>query len=793
MFSNVFKIAVRNLLKSKSFSLINILGLSTGMAVVILIGLWMYDELTYDQYHSNYKSLGQIMTVQHRDGKANVHSMVAAPLAAALRIGYPDDFKAVSRTSTRISWLLSSGDKKFNKVGVWAEDQFPSMFGLKMKQGDYSVLKDPSSVIISEGLSNAFFGQDDPIGKTIRINNQQDVKVAGVYEALPSNTTLSGTEFIGTWSMYENLDRAARGGSDSWGMHSFYCYVQLNDPNNIDRVNEKVEKVPMQHLDASGSGVEGIIVHPMKDWYLRGEFKDGKAAGGRIQFVWLFGIIGGFVLLLACINFMNLSTARSEKRAREVGIRKAIGSLRLQLIRQFLLESVLVAAVSALIAIILVYISIGWFNQLSAKQIHILWKEPLFWIFIVAFTLITGLLAGSYPAFYLSSFQPVKVLKGTFKTGRLASIPRKALVVVQFTVSIVLIIGTIVVLRQIQFARDRPAGYDREGLIQVFINTPELRGHYDLLRNDLLKTGVVADMGQSSSPVTNLWAQQVGFKWQGMDPSSLPVLGTTAVTHDFGNTVQWNITQGRDFNREFASDSNAIILNQAALDLMGFKDPLGQIIDWDGDRLHVIGVVKNIIMSSPYQPVKPGIFLLSYTWSEVINIRIKPGTPLPTALSSMEQVFKKHDPASPFEYKFADEMYGSKFKAEERIGKLGAFFAALAIFISCLGIFGLASYVAEQRVKEIGVRKVLGASVFSIWQLLSKDFLVLVFISFLVSAPTAYYFMNNWLQSYHYRTDLSWWLFAVSLGGALTITISTVSYQAIRAALSNPVNSLRSE
>ncbi|MBO9634012.1 MAG: ABC transporter permease [Chitinophagaceae bacterium] len=793
MFSNAFKIAVRNLLKSKSFSLINILGLSTGMAVVILIGLWMYDELTYDQYHSNYRSLGQVMTVQHRDGKTNVHSMVAAPLAAALRTGYPDDFKAVSRTSNRTTWLLASGDKKFNKTGIWVEDQFPSMFGLTMKQGDYSVLKDPSSVIVSESLANAFFGHEDPIGKTIRINNQQDVKVAGIYEDLPSNTTLSGTEFFGTWGMYENLDRSARGGNDSWGMHSFSCYVQLKDPNNLDQVNKKVEKVPMEHLNASESGVEGIMVHPMKDWYLRSEFKDGKAAGGRIQFVWLFGIIGGFVLLLACINFMNLSTARSEKRAREVGIRKAIGSLRLQLIRQFLLESVLVATVSAIIAILLVYFSIGWFNQLAAKQIHILWKEPLFWTCNLGFTVITGLLAGSYPAFYLSSFQPVKVLKGTFKTGRLASIPRKALVVVQFTVSIVLIIGTIVVLRQIQFARNRPAGFDKEGLIQVFINTPGLRGHYDLLRGDLLKTGVVADMGQSSSPVSSLWAQQVGFKWQGMDPSSLPVLGTTAVTHDFGNTVQWNITQGRDFNRDFASDSNAIILNEAALDLMGFKDPIGQIIDWDGDRLHVIGVVKNIIMNSPYQPVKPGIFLLSYTWSEVINIRIKPGTPLPAALASMEQVFKKHDPASPFEYKFADEMYGAKFKAEERIGKLGAFFAALAIFISCLGIFGLASYMAEQRVKEIGVRKVLGASVFNIWRLLSKDFLLLVIIAFLVSAPTAWFFMNNWLQDYHYRTELSWWLFAVSLGGALVITLSTVSYQAIRAALSNPVKSLRSE
>jgi putative ABC transport system permease protein len=793
MLINSLKVAWRNLLKSKSFSLINILGLSTGMAVVILIALWMQDELTYDQYHHNYETVGQMMTVQKRDGGYNVHSYIAAPLAQALRTQYPDDFKAVALTSPKSSWLLTHGEKKFNKDGMWVEPAFPQMFGLKMLMGNYTALKDPSSILLSQSLAKAFFGNENPMEKTIRVNNQQDVKVAGIYEDLPHNTSLHGAAWFGAWGTYELLYSSARNADDAWGMHSFHCFVQLNGPDDFEQVSKKVEKLPMQHLVAAESGEEGVMVHAMKDWYLRSDFKTGKASGGRIQFVWLFGIIGGFVLLLACINFMNLSTARSEKRAREVGIRKAIGSMRQQLIRQFLAESVLMASISAIISIILVYCSIGWFNQLAAKEIHILWDQPLFWISIAGFTVITGLLAGSYPAFYLSSFQPVKVLKGTFRAGRFASVPRKVLVVVQFTVSIVLIIGTIVVLRQIQHARNRPVGFAREGLIQILINTPELRGHYDVLRDDLLKTGVVANMGQSSSPVTNLWASQIGFKWQGMDPNSIPVFGTTAVTHDFGKTVQWELIAGRDFSRDFASDSSAIILNEAAVQLTGFKDPVGQIIDWDGDRLHVIGVVKNLIMTSPYQPVKPGIFLLSYTWSEVINIRIKYGTNLPDALASIERVFKKHDPGTPFEYKFADELHGSKFAAEERIGKLSGVFAALAIFISCLGIFGLASYVAEQRVKEIGVRKVLGASIFSIWKLLSKDFLLLVFISFLISAPVAYLFMKSWLQDYQYRTELSWWLFGVALGGALLITISTVSYQAIRAALSNPVKSLRSE
>lgn len=792
MLFNYIKVAWRNLRKSRYFSLINILGLSTGMAVVILIGLWVHDELTFDRYHKNYETIGQIMTIQKRE-EVHVHPYIAAPLAAALRSQYADDFKSVVLTSPSSSWLLSAGDKKFSKEGMWVEPGFAEMFGLKMLRGNQDALKDPKAFFISASLSKAMFGDINSIGKTIRVNNSYDVNVAGVFENLPDNTTLGKTEYFGTWASLGAIDGSVRENAERWGTHSYNCFVQVQDGSSFQQVSHKISGLPMQHLNATTSGEENVLVHPMKDWYLRSEFKDGKVAGGRIQFVWLFAIIGGFVLLLACINFMNLGTARSEKRAKEVGIRKAIGSQKKQLIWQFLSESVLTAVISAVIAILLVYASIGWFNQLAAKQMQILWTDPLFWILLGSFTLLTGLMAGSYPAFYLSSFQPVKVLKGTFKAGRFSGTPRRVLVVLQFTVSIVLIIGTIVVLRQIEHARNRPVGFARNGLIQVFINTPELRGHYDLLRGDLLKTGVVADMGQSSSPVTDLWASQIGFSWQGMDPNFVPVFGTTAVTHDFGNTVKWEVTAGRDFNRNFATDSTALVLNEAAVALTGFKDPVGQNITWGDTRYHVIGVVKNILMTSPFEQAMPGVFLLSYDWSQVINIRIKESETLPAALASIEKVFRKHDPGSPFEYKFADEMYGKKFAAEEKIGKLGAFFAALAIFISCLGIFGLASYVAEQRNKEIGVRKVLGASVLSIWQLLSKDFLVLVFIAFLLSAPLAWLFMRSWLQSYEYRTSLSWWIFAVALGGALLITITTVSYQAIRAALMNPVKSLKTE
>jgi len=570
--------------------------------------------------------------------------------------------------------------------------------------------------------------------------------------------------------------------------------VQVRDNGDIDKISAKAKNVAMVHKNAATEGKEEMVLQPMDKWRLYSDFKNGKATGGRIQFVWLFSIIGVFVLLLACINFMNLSTARSEKRAKEVGIRKTVGSVRGQLIGQFLSESVLVAFISFVFSILLVVLLMPLFNKLADKNIQLPWSNPVFWLLTLVFTFFTGIISGSYPAFYLSKFEPIKVLKGTFRAGRFASLPRKVLVVVQFTFSIALIIGTIIVFKQIQYAKNRPVNYNSEGLITINMSTPDLYGHYDALRSDLLASGVVNNMAESSSPTTQIYSNQIGFNWQGKDPNTLPAFGTIWVTTDFGKTIGWKIKEGRDFSKDFATDSLGMILNEAAVKQVGMKqDIVGQNIQFNDKNYKVVGVIKDMIMQSPYQPVVPTVFMYDPNNVGTVTVAIKQGIPVHDALSKIETIFKKYNPSAPFDYTFNDEDYAKKFADEQRVGNLATFFTILAIFISCLGLFGLASFVAEQRKKEIGVRKVLGASVFSLWQMLSKEFALLVIISCFIAIPLAWYYLNNWLQQYNYRTTISFWIFIVSGVAAFAITLITVSFQAIKAAIANPVKSLRTE
>jgi putative ABC transport system permease protein len=793
MIKNYLKVAFRNLLKSKVYSFINILGLSIGMAVALLIALWIWDELSFNHYHKNHVHLAQVMTTQTFNGETGTGQAVAMPLGNELHTKYGDDFKNVSMASWNFGHILAVGDKKISKDGMWVEPNFPSMFSLNMTKGSISGLNDPSSILLSASVAEALFGKTDPINKIVKIDNKENYKVTGVYEDLPRNATLYNTKILLAWAKYVTTENWLKEANTQWGNHSFQAFVQVNDHADIAKVSHKIKNASMVHLNAAVDGKEELVLQPMDNWRLYSEFKNGKVAGGRVQFVWLFGIIGAFVLLLACINFMNLSTARSEKRAKEVGIRKAVGSVRQQLIGQFLSESIVVALLAFILSIALVELLLPFFNGLSDKEMGLPWSSLVFWLLALGFTLFTGFISGSYPAFYLSGFNPVKVLKGTFRAGRFASLPRKILVVLQFTVSIALIIGTIIVFKQIQFAKDRPVGYTREGLITLFMNTPDLYGHYDAIRNDLLATGAVENMAESSSPSTEVWSNNIGFSWEGKDPNSLPLFGTVATTQDFGKTIGWQIKEGRDFSRNFASDSSAMILNEAAVKLTGLKDVVGKMIKWDTTPYRVVGVVKDMVMESPYTPVKPTIFIMNTNWANIITIRIKPTVSMRAALSKIEQVFKKYNPGAPFEYKFTDEEYAKKFEDEERIGNLATFFAILAIFISCLGLFGLASFVAEQRTKEIGIRKVLGASVFNLWKMLSRDFVLLVIISCVIAIPIASYFLNQWLLKYDYRTNLAWWVFALAAAGALGITLLTVSFQAIKAAIANPVQSLRTE
>lgn len=786
MIKNYFKIAWRNLIKNKVSSLINIGGLTVGMAVVMLISLWIWDELSYDKYHLNYDSIGQVMTTQTSNSQTVTFGSTVVPLGNELRTKYGNSFKLTALTSGG-THVLAVGETKIAQQGMWAEPELPAMLSLIMVKGSYGTFKDPASMLLSAATANALFGNADPINKVVRIDNNTNMKVAGVYQDLPGNTTLNGTMYLLPWSSPANFWSTHQ---TKWDNHGCQLYLQLNPNVNFNKASAQIKNITTPYNKTIN---ETIQVFPMSGWHLYSEFQNGVSVGGRIRFVRLFGIIGLFILLLACINFMNLSTARSGKKAKEVGIRKAIGSLRRQLIWQFLSESMLIVFVASVLTILLVWFIIPYFNSIAGKQLSMPWGNPLFWLSVLGFTVFTGLVSGSYPAFYLSRFKPVKVLKGAFRLGRFAALPRKALVIVQFSVCIVLIIGTIVVFRQIQFAANRPAGYSRAGLITVEMNTAQIYGHYAPMRNDLIETGAALDMSESSSSTTAIYSYNSGFTWEGKAAGFDPVFGDVFVSTDFGKTIDWEITEGRDFSSSYPSDSGAFILNESALKVTGIKSPIGKKMHWNGKDHLITGIVKDMIMESPYKQAVATIFQMKPDWVKHITIRINPKMSMQAALSKIAVVFKKYDPASPFQYKFNDDEYAKKFSDEQQTARLATVFAVLAIFISCLGLFGMASFITGQRIKEIGIRKVLGATVFNLWRLLSTDFVILIVISLAIAAPVAYYFMHYWLQNYEYHTEIAWWIFAITALGAILITLATVSYQSIKAALMNPVKSLRSE
>jgi putative ABC transport system permease protein len=784
MIKTYIKIAFRNLMRNQAYSFINIGGLASGMAVALLIGLWIWDELSFNSYFQNHQRLAQVMLNQTDGGETYTGGTVAMPTGDALRTKYGADFKAVSLSSWIDKHLVYVGDKAVSSSGMWVQRDFPDMFSFTMIRGSRNVLQEPSTILISASLAKSLFGDKDPLNNSVRIDNKLDMVVGGVYEDLPHNTSFYNSHIFLPWENKENW----RNSQTNWNNHCGELFVQLSDHATFEETNEKIKNVPTPFIKEIK---EEIMLHPLDKLHLYDEFENATVAGGRIEFVWLIGIIGGFVLFLACINFMNLSTARSEKRSKEVGIRKTIGSLRVQLIGQFLSESIVVAVVAFIFSLILSQLSLPFFNQLADKQMSIPLDNSIFWLLSLSFTVFTGVISGSYPAFYLSAFKPVKVLKGTFKAGRLASLPRKILVVTQFTVSITLIIATLIVFRQIQFAKSRQSGYTREGLVTVAVNTPDLEKHYDAIQSDLLQSRAVDVMAKTSNSPAH-FGNNNSINWRGKDPDLKFFFRNVNVTPEFGKTLRWTIKDGRDFSIDISADSSSVILNETAIKIMGFEDPIGEIIEFREKEYKIVGVVKDMATQSPYRPNEPSVFFTD-GWKGLALMRLNHSTPVREALAKIEAIYKKYNPNAPFEFNFVDAEYERKFSKEEKVGSLAGFFAVLAVFISCLGLFGLASYVAEQRTKEIGIRKVLGASVLNVWKMLSKDFVLLVIIACLFSIPLSFSFMQNWLQNFEYRTTISWDIFATVGAGALIITLLTVSFQAIKAAIANPVKSLRSE
>lgn len=799
MLKNYIKIAYRNLLKNKAYSAINIGGLALGMAVTLIIGLWVEDELTHNDYFKNRERIAQVFQSQTFNETTGTGPAIPRPLEMALREGYQDNFKHIVMSSWNFSQYLEYKDISISREGSFMQRAAPEMLSLEILKGELDGLREINSVMLSKSTSEALFGLEDPIGKVVKVNSQYDMRVSGVYADIPFNNSFNDTHFIIPWAHYITTQDWLKEAADNWGNNSFQLFVQIADNTSMDRVTTVIKDVKNDLNEETREFNPQLFLLPMKDWHLRSNFENGKQVAGRIQYVWLFAIIGAFVLLLACINFMNLSTARSEKRAKEVGIRKSVGSQRRQLIKQFLSESFLVVVLAYVVALIFVLLSLSGFNELAKKEIDFPWGSPFFWGSSVIFILFTAMLSGSYPALYLSSFKPVDVLKGTLRAGRFAATPRKVLVVIQFTVSVAFIIGTVLIMQQIYHTKNRPVGYDKEGLVQIPTFSQDFIGKYELMRSEFLGSNAVIEMSTSSSPTTNIWSNRSGYTWEGKPDGFQEDFAWTDVSHDYAKSLNLKILSGRDFSKELASDSNAVLINRTAAKYMGLADPVGKYLkDTDeedpDDPMLIIGVVEDMIAQSPYDPVKQGLYVFDKDGeASYYNLRLNPKKSAGENLTIIENVFKQHFPNLPFQYEFIDEQYAKKFESEERIASLAGVFTALAILISCLGLFGLTSFVAERRTKEIGVRKVLGATVFNVWQMLSKDFLFLVIFSCFIAVPIAYYVMNGWLQGYEYRIDLSWWIFGLAIFGALLITLLTVSFQAIKAARANPVKSLRTE
>ena len=787
MIKNFLKVAYRNIFKNKGFTFINIAGLAVGMASAIIILLWIQHEMSFDDFHEKKDRIYEVWNRATFSGEVHAWNTTPKVLARTSERDIPEVEQAV-RVDWERNYLFSVGDKRLTVEGRIVDSNFLQVFTFPLLKGDpKNVLNDMHSIVLTQSLAKKLFGTDDVIGKIIKIDNRDNFTVSGILQDVPTNTRFN-FEYLIPWAY-----RRYRGDDDEfWGNNSTRTYVLLK-PNASEASANAKFKVLKPKYDNEDPKWE-MFLYPLSKWRLYSSFTNGvEDNGGLIEYIRMFAIIAAFILLIACINFMNLSTARSEKRAKEVGIRKVVGAKKSNLIGQFIGESILLSFIAGLIALLIVQLTIPAFNELTSEIVTIPYNSLNEWLAFIGFIIFTGVLAGSYPAFFLSSFKPVKVLKGTFKKAHALITPRKILVVLQFTFAIILIICTIIVKQQIDYAKNRESGYNKNNLV-YHLFTGDIEKNYPLIKNELLNNGIATSVTKTSAPLTESWSDGWGQEWEGKDPNDKTDFYRYNEDEGLGKTAGLTFIQGRDFDlKQFPTDSNGIILNESALKVMKFKNPIGQIIKDNGVQWHVVGVIKDFILQSPYQPTRPMLIYGANAWFQTMLIKFNDKNSTAANLKNAEAIFKKYNPEYPFEYKFVDEEYTKKFEDEQRLSTLSTIFAILTIFISCLGLFGLATYMAENRIKEIGVRKVLGASVTSVTTLLSKDFLKLVIISFVIAAPIAWWAMHFWLQNYEYRTSIQWWVFVMAGVLSVIIALLTVSYQAIKAALSNPVKSLRTE
>jgi len=786
MIKNYFKIAWRNLFRNKGFSATNLLGLTIGITCTILISLWVQDELTYDKFHSNYSSIYKLYANRDFNNQIFTDENMVLPLAGTIEKQIPQIKNAVV-TTHRQPHILTYGENKLKKEGYTVSERFFDMFSWKFIHGTpATALPDPYAIVLTQSAAKALFGNEDPINKIIKVDNEYDAKVTAIVVDVPGNSTFQ-FDFINVFN-YDNdfLKRALT----NWQNSSWDVFIQVNPGTNMAMVEKSINDIKYQH-DEGDKRISTYFAFPMNKWRLQSEFKDGKNIGGMIEYVKLFSIIAVIILLIACVNFMNLSTARSEKRAREVGVRKTLGSGKRQLIFQFFSESIILASFAFFLSVLAVYLLLPFFNDLVDKHLSLNIAEPLFWTAAIALILFTGIVAGSYPALYLSSFNPVKVLKGTFLADKKSAMPRHILVVGQFAISILLISATIIVYQQIQHIKNRDIGYNPNNLIMISA-TEDTQKNYAAIRDELMKTGVVSMVNRSFSPITDIWWKALAPDWDGKPAGGELIVARMTTDIDYTKTMGVKIIEGKDFSGVPADSANMLI-NEAAVKAMQLKDPIGTQLRYGSYRFNVIGVTSDVVMGSPFKAVDPMLVHFSTHNINTINIRLGASSKPQQAIKAIEPIFRKYNPAYPFDFKFVDEEFGKKFLTENLISRITNIFAGLAIFICCIGLAGLASFTIEKRVREIGIRKVLGATLQQLLVLISKDFLKLVLIAFVVATPLAWWFMNNWLEKYPDRINISIWLFVAVGLLILLLALVVVSLNTMKAAVTKPVKSLRTE
>lgn len=786
MIRNNFKIAWRNLLKSKGYATINIIGLAIGMAAVLMIAIWVQNQSQFDNFYSNKDNLYRVWNKYEDVGQIGMSNITSGPASVTLKAEYPE-VEHAARVYWNVDRLLSFDENKIKSKGTEVDPSFMEMFDFKLLKGNRSqVLSGPQNIILTESLSKKIFGDTDPLNKTLILDNKEPYQVSGIIADLPSNTDFDFNYLI-PLTKADNY-------SPNWNTSTFMTYIQLKDGTDVDAFNKKLKNIIAKKTNNELKG--SLFLYPLSKMHLYSKFEQGVPVGGKIDQVKLVAGLGFLILLIACINFVNLSTARSQKRAKEVAVRKVVGTQRSSLIAQFLTESVLLSFIAGILSIGLTFLALPFFNKILDKPLVFSITDPIIWVSLVGFILLTGVFAGLYPAFVLSSFKPIRSLKVFGKSKKLALNFREVLVVFQFGIALILIIATLIVRSQIEYAGKRDIGYSPSQLIEIPMEG-DMTKNYKVIKSELINKNIAHAVTRTGWSITRNASNSSGnFSWEGATPEQGKkiVFNIGKAESDFVKTLGLKVLEGRDIDFErLASDSLSVLVNEAAIKEMKLKNPIGSILKWGSNTFTIVGVINDYINDSPYSPVTPLLIYPAKEWMLNMVVRTNPSLPIDHNLKQMEEILKKFNPAYPFEYKFVDQQFATKFKEQQQTAQLALIFSGLAIFISCLGLLGLASYIAELRTKEIGIRKVLGASVTGITAMLSRDFVKLVLIAILLASPIAWWTMNKWLEDFSYRIEIQWWIFAVAGIAALTIAILTVSTQAIRAANTNPVKTLRDE